>query len=129
MIDPGIHKHMMYICLERLRFYSYHGIHNEEKVLGNEYEVDIQVGILPRQVPVLHLEDTLDYTVLFETVKTRMDAPTPLLETIATTIATDLSRRYSEITRIYVSIKKLYPPINSFEGRAGVSFEWNRDQG
>jgi 7,8-dihydroneopterin aldolase/epimerase/oxygenase len=117
---------MMYIHLHKLRFHSFHGLYDEERILGNDYEVDVSVGLMPRELPVQHIDETLDYTALYSLVKKRMLVATPLLETLATEIAAEIESTYSQVTKISISIKKLYPPVNNFEGSVGVSFEWNK---
>jgi dihydroneopterin aldolase len=77
-------------------------------------------------MPVYHLHQTLDYTELYSIVKKRMAIPTPLLETIATEMVEEIRSTYSEAEKISISIKKLYPPVNNFEGSVGISFEWNK---
>lgn len=117
---------MMNIHLHNLFFHSFHGLYDEEKILGNDYKVDLSVSFLPKQIPVQHINETLDYTELFSMIKKRMAIPTPLLETLATQIAMEIQSKYAEVTKISISIKKLYPPVNNFEGSVGVSFEWNK---
>ncbi len=117
---------MLSIHLHNLHFFSFHGLHEEEAVLGNEYEVNLAVSFQPRNFPVRELEETLDYTKLYKLVKLRMAQPTPLLETIATEIVEAIRSQHSQVQKISISIKKLYPPINNFEGAVGVSFEWNK---
>jgi 7,8-dihydroneopterin aldolase/epimerase/oxygenase len=101
-------------------------LHEEERILGNEFEVNLSVGFEPSQLPVTKFEQTIDYTLLYQHVKQRMSVPTPLLETLATVIAAEIQSRYSQVTKISIRIKKLYPPVNNFEGSLGVSFEWNK---
>jgi dihydroneopterin aldolase len=117
---------MMFIHLHGLRFQGFHGLYEEERLLGNEYEVNLSVGFEPKQLPINGLEQTIDYTQLLKLVKNRMAVPTPLLETLATGIAIEICSGYSEVVKISISIKKLYPPLNNFEGAVGVSFEWNK---
>lgn len=117
---------MMYIHLHNLRFYSFHGVHEEEKILGGDYEVNISVGFEPATKAIHHLNETLDYTSIFQMVKQRMSIPTPLLETIAMEISAALQDKFPSVAKISISVKKLYPPINNFEGSVGVSFEWNK---
>jgi dihydroneopterin aldolase len=117
---------MLFVHLDNLRLFCHHGLHAEEKILGNEYEVNVTVGFEPARLPVIELNDTIDYTVLVRLVKKRMSQPTPLLETLATEIAGEIRKGYSEVSKIFISIKKLYPPVNSSEGSLGVSFEWNK---
>jgi dihydroneopterin aldolase len=117
---------MLFIHLYNLRFYGHHGVFEEEKILGNEYEVNISVGFEPAAFPVMHIDETIDYTVVYQLVKARMAVPTRLLETIATELAAEIRSKYSQAGKISISIKKLYPPVNNFEGAVGVSFEWNK---
>ena len=49
-----------------------------------------------------------------------MEQPTPLLETIATTIADEIFRKFSQAEEVTVAITKLNPPIIAFEGSVGV---------
>jgi 7,8-dihydroneopterin aldolase/epimerase/oxygenase len=117
---------MMFIHLHDLRFFSYHGVHDEERTLGNDYEVNLSVGFDASTNIIRHLNETLDYTAIYQLVKQRMDIPTPLLETIATGISSDIQEKYPRVEKISIVVKKLYPPINNFEGSVGVSFEWNK---
>ena len=117
---------MLYVHLHNLRFHAYHGLFDEEKIIGNEYEVNLSVGIQDVSIPVTHIDETIDYTLLYQLVKERMSQPTPLLETIATELSLLIRSKSPLVTKISISIKKLYPPVNSFEGAVGVSFEWNK---
>jgi dihydroneopterin aldolase len=117
---------MMYIHLHDLRFRAFHGLYEEEKILGNDYELNLTVGFEPEQLPIHHIGQTLNYVALFELVKTRMSVPTGLLETIVTEIADQIRSEYAAVSKISISLKKLFPPINNFEGAVGVSFEWNK---
>lgn len=117
---------MLFIHLNNLHFYSYHGVYQEEQLLGGDFEVNVSVGFEPQQMPICELHQTIDYTQLHQLVKNRMAIPTPLLETLATEIAQQIRQQYSEVQKISVSIKKLYPPVNSFQGSLGVSFEWTK---
>jgi dihydroneopterin aldolase len=115
---------MMFIHLRNLSVFGFHGVFEEERILGAEFGIDVSVGFELRYLPVTELDQTIDYTQLSQLVKARMSIPTPLLETIATEIAEEIRKQYSEVVKISVSIKKLYPPVNNFEGSLGVSFEW-----
>jgi len=117
---------MLFIHLHNLKFFSFHGVHEEEKILGNNYEVNVSVGFDPSANIIHGLDETLDYTAIFETIKHRMAIPTPLLETIAMEVAEAIQQKYSSVAKISVAVKKLYPPINNFEGAVSVSFEWNK---
>ena len=65
----------MEILLEKIRLYGYHGLHTGEEILGGEFEVNLTVHYSPVELPVQNLSDTVDYTALYELVKTRMQKP------------------------------------------------------
>jgi dihydroneopterin aldolase len=119
---------MLSIHLHNIIFFSHHGIHEEERILGNEFEVNITVKHSPKQLPVKHLQDTIDYISVYELVKKRMAIPTPLLETLATEIAKQILETFPLAEALSISIRKLYPPVSQLQGSVGVSFELSRKE-
>lgn len=116
----------MYVHLHNLRFRSFHGLYEEERILGNDYELNLSAGFEPVQFPITGIDQTIDYTALYQLIKQRMSVPTPLLETVVTEIASEIQANYPAVSKISISLKKLFPPLNNFEGAVGVSFEWNK---
>lgn len=118
---------MLSIHLHNIIFFAHHGIYKEEKILGNEFELNLTIKHSPNRLPVKHLEDTVDYITVFELVKKRMAIPTPLLETLVTEIAQQILAQFSLAEAVFISIKKLHPPVSQLNGSVGVSFELNRN--
>ena len=118
---------MLTIELSKLRFHAYHGLYHEEKKLGGDFEVNVTVIHQPKKIPVLHLEETIDYTAVYNLIKEIMQKPEPLLETVVTLIAEEIMKRFFQAEEVNVSITKLNPPILSFEGRVGVSYVLKRN--
>ena len=113
---------MLSIHLNKLKFHSFHGIHEEEKVLGNELELNITVLVHSNE-KIVSLKQTVNYVTLYEIIKQRMDKPTPLLETVAQDLA-DLICEYDDrIVSVDINIKKLNPPIHNFHGQISVSYK------
>ncbi|MGN6617599.1 MAG: dihydroneopterin aldolase [Ilyomonas sp.] len=119
---------MLTIELSNLRFHAMHGLYAEEKVLGGDYEVNLTIKHEAQKIPVLHLDETIDYTSVYQLVKESMQHPTPLLETVVTSIVKKLFAKFSHAQEINLSIKKLHPPIIAFEGAVGVSFNCKRSE-
>lgn len=117
---------MLSIHLHNLIIFAHHGIYEEEKILGNEFELNITIKHAPRQLPVKHLSDTVDYSLVYELVKKRMAIPTPLLETVVTEIAQQILVEFSLAEEVSISIRKIYPPISQMQGSVGVSFVLSR---
>jgi dihydroneopterin aldolase len=117
---------MLSIHLHNIVFFAHHGIYEEEKILGNEFELNITIRHSPQHLPVKHLADTVDYIAVYELVKKRMAIPTSLLETLATEIAQQILAQFSLAETVFISIKKMHPPVSQLKGNVGVSFELNR---
>ena len=113
---------MFTIHLHNLRFFSFHGIYEEERILGNEYEVNASVTFIENE-PVTTLPQTIDYVKIYDIIKQRMDIPIPLLETMAQDLAQQVYDADNRITSISIDVKKLYPPITNFQGSVGVSYK------
>lgn len=118
---------MLSIHLNNLLFHSFHGLYEEESVLGNDFKVDITVWHQPARIPVLSLHETINYVTVYELVKKKMEIPTLLLETLATTIAQEILTAFQQAEKVKISIDKLQPPIRDFNGSVGVEFELNRN--
>lgn len=117
---------MLKIELANLQFHGYHGVHEDELKTGGNFEVNMSVYFMPEYIPVRLLQDTVDYTLLYELVKQRMQTPAKLLETLATEIAQQVLDKFIQVEEITVEIKKLNPPIAFFNGTVAASFTLKR---
>lgn len=113
---------MITVQLHQLLFHAYHGVHDEEKVLGNEYMVDCSVVFYESAEVITHINETINYAHIYGIIKKRMSIPTQLLETIAMEIGNEITREYKELKVIDISIRKLHPPIEGIRGSVGISW-------
>ncbi len=111
---------MFTIHLKNLQFFAYHGLHEEERILGNDYVVNLAVSY-PSDKKITSLEDTLDYGELFAMTELKMSVPTALLETLAQELAQEIHERFPQVCSLSISIDKKNPPIPNIRGAAGVS--------
>ncbi len=100
------------IVLEGMRFYGFHGVNPEERVLGQEYLVDLTVEIdLGRAGRSDRLEDTISYAHIYRAVKEVMEGePRNLLEAAAQSIADRVLKDFP-VHSVGVRVKKPHPPI------------------
>ncbi len=119
---------MLTIELTQLIFDGHHGFYEEEKVLGGTFEVNAIVRHDAHEIPVRHINDTIDYTVVFQIIKNTMEKPALLLETLATTIAQEILLKFSQAQQVSINIKKINPPIIAFRGIVGVTCVLNRNE-
>ena len=115
------------ISLNKLLFVGYHGLYPEEKKLGNNYSVEIDIDFTPKQGVIDQLDQTIDYVHVYAIVKKWMEIPTPLLETLVGKIADDILSSQALANKVFVKITKLHLPISSFEGNVSVKIEKSRN--
>ncbi len=110
----------MHIHLKDLRFRAHHGVFEEERLLGNDFIVQVEVAF---QEPgaVRSLSDTLDYSLIYNVVKERMAIATPLLETVAQETAQLIAAIDNRIQTVRVQVIKQQVPIAQFEGATAVT--------
>ena len=100
------------IVLEGMRFYGFHGVNPEERVLGQEYLVDLAVEMdLGRAGTSDRLEDTISYAHIYRAVRDVMEGePRNLLEAAARSIADRLLAEFP-VDSVSGRVKKPPPPI------------------
>lgn len=109
------------MILEGLEFHAYHGVYPHERSSGNKFEVDIEVDTVFSQ-SAFHddLSGTINYEDLYGIIKTVMDQPAKLLETVGHAIAEKTLASFSTARRVEVRISKFNPPIGGVCRRATV---------
>ncbi len=101
---------LMYkISLKKIESKGFHGIHEDEKTLGNTFRTDVDMYIPYKKIS--QIEDTIDYAIVAAIVKEELDIPTELLETLADRIVTRLMDNYQDIIKIRLKIQKKNPDV------------------
>ena len=100
------------IILEGMRFYGFHGVNPEERVLGQEYLVDLTVEIdQGRAGRSDRLEDTISYAHIYRAVRDVMEGePRNLLEAAAQSVADRILSDFP-VDSVSIRVKKPHPPI------------------
>jgi 7,8-dihydroneopterin aldolase/epimerase/oxygenase len=116
------------IALEGLEFHAFHGVYPHERESGNYFEVDIAVET-DFTVGALHddLSGTVNYESLFSIVKSEMDRPSHLLETVAAQIIQKTFSELPAVMSVSVKISKLNPPIGVKCKKSSVSISRQRN--
>ena len=103
---------MSKIYVNNAWFYSFHGCLHEESVIGAEYLVNVVVDTNTDDAEKNDdLNSTVDYVDIYNAIKTEMDKPSKLLETVVERIIVSIKGVSDDISVVDVSIKKLSPPI------------------
>ncbi len=120
------------IFLEGLIFYAYHGVHPEEKRLGQRFIVDISLSRDLRAAGQRDdLTQTTSYSEVYRLAREIVEGgPYDLIETVAERIAAAVLARYPEVWDIRVTVRKPEVPIKGSVLRAvGVEVFRTRDDG
>lgn len=93
--------------------YAFHGVYDEERRLGNHFEVSLTLHY-PVKVDAFvydQLDGTLNYAAVIDVVKEVMAQPSRLLERVAYKMREALKTKFPGITGGTICIAKLSPPL------------------
>ena len=114
------------IALRDLRFYSRIGVGPQEREVGNEFSVDVEVEYDAGRFVSERLETTISYADIYDIVASEM-APEKewlLLESVAVAIAGQILERWDEVERGKIRIAKLAVPLKGIHGSASVEYRF-----
>ena len=114
-------KAQVTISLNFLRFWAFHGFYEEERKIGNDYEVNVDVSFYAKK-KITHLAQTADYSRLHAIITAQMQQPRLLLETFLMDLAEAIHNEFPGLKRIDASIRKLHPPIPGIVGNVAVRY-------
>ena len=107
-------KTMCKVGLAGVKFNAAIGYFPEERILKNNFLVDLQV--LFNQAEDQDTDDlsqTVNYTSLYDICATEFKQETLLIETVAQAILNAVKRDFPLVSEIAICIKKLNPPIKA----------------
>ena len=100
------------IEIEGMQFYAFHGHFEAERVVGNNFQVDLHFKTDCSKAAMSdNLNDTVNYQKVYDIVKKEMETPSHLLEHVAQRILDSLFLAFPEISDTKVKISKLNPPM------------------
>ncbi|HWB64412.1 MAG TPA: dihydroneopterin aldolase [Chitinophagales bacterium] len=112
------------IAVEGMQFYSHHGYHKEEHVLGGKFVVDVYVYVsLAEAADTDQLAKTINYEEIYQLTKTEMEGRARLIEHVCKRILNAIKLRFTNINRIKVRVSKFNPPLKGNVERVYVELE------
>lgn len=121
-------KEFFEISLTDLRFFARHGVFTQERIVGNEFSVDLSIKTaVSENFNDNSLETTISYAELYEIVKKEMKLPRNLIETVAKSIGEEILKKYSDIWECKIKVTKLSPPLSGMSGKASVIYNYHRN--
>lgn len=109
---------MLTVSLHSISLTAPHGLYPQEHVLGNTFEVDVDVH-LPDEQPW----PFVDYTLLQQIVSRVFHREGQLLETFVYNIHTALKELFPVSLSVRVAVRKLNPPMPGSVAYSQVCYE------
>lgn len=117
----------MYIFLKKLTFYSYHGVGEQETVVGNTFFIDIRLKVdFSNASKTDNLKYTVSYADVYDVIKKEMSIPSKLLEHVSERIAKRLFKEFNSVEAIEIKLAKQNPPMGAYIESAGVEITYER---
>ena len=117
----------MYIRLEGMKFYAYHGVLPQENLVGANYYIDLRLKTdFSHAAETDELEGTVNYADIHAAIKEEMKITSQLLEHVCQRIARRLLHDFPTIETIDISLFKENPPMGACAQRIGVEAHYIR---
>lgn len=109
------------IELAEMKFYAFHGVMPQERVVGNDFTVSLTLTVPVQKALITDdLNDTLNYAAVYEVVKREMEVSSNLIEHVAGRIVWALKAEFSQIKAIDLKLSKMNPPIEGEISSASI---------
>ena len=117
----------MYIRLEGLKIYAYHGVLPQENLVGAYYYIDLKLKTdFTHAAETDELEGTVSYADIFAVVKEEMAITSKLLEHVCQRIASRIFKDFPTIVAIDIRLSKENPPMGAYAKSVGVEAHYVR---
>lgn len=108
--------------IEGMHFYAYHGHFEAERIVGNDFLVDVWLETdCLKAAASDDLEDALNYQAVYDLIKKEMQVKSHLLEHVAGRILNALFVDFPSIQKARIKVSKLNPPMGGQIEKASVT--------
>lgn len=113
------------ITLNGMRFFARHGVSEQERTVGNNFEVSLKVFCpMDKAMTDDDLDGTVNYADLYAVVEREMSVPSQLLENVAWRIIKAVKSGFPSITGGVITVSKLTPPFKCDLHSVDVTIEF-----
>lgn len=117
----------VFIKLRQLQFHAPIGWYAEERLLGSDIMIDIELKSEIKKAGADELSHTVNYETVYEVIKKIVLTPTKLLETVSNKIVDEILSVYKEVTEVKVTVTKLHPPLGGIIESSSVEIRKRRN--
>ena len=116
----------MTITIDGMRLYAYHGVMEQERRVGNMFEVSVSLTYhVDNNTEITDsLAGTINYAEVAEIIGREMSVPSQLLEHVAARIRTSLLQAFPQATSGHVRVEKTTPPLTASIRSASATLSW-----
>lgn len=108
-----------------LRVFARHGVGEQERIVGNLFEVSAELFYpFERAMVADDIDGTLNYAIAVDVVKTQMAIPSKTLENVAYRLKIALLERFPLIESGTLKISKITPPLTAELKEVAVKISW-----
>ena len=119
-------RNMSLITIENMEFYAYHGHFEEEQKIGTWFSLDLIMDVDTSKAELSdELEDTVDYSAVYQVVKEQMMIPSKLLENVGRRILNTIKERFPEVKDAQLKVRKMNPPLGGKMAFVSLEFKMN----
>lgn len=117
---------MYVIRMKNCAFFARHGVYEEEGALGQRFYVDAELTVDPGEALANDtIEGTVDYGAAFSVIQEIVTGKRRfLIESLALEVAKALTRRFPQIARASITIRKPGAPVPGVLDYVEVTVVW-----
>ncbi len=116
------------LTIKGLKYHARHGLYEEEKQKGNQFEVDLIISAnLQMSAHSDDIRETINYEDIDSAITRVFEAePVNLIETLCKRIGDAITDEVPGIRELTVKLRKINPPIKTPLDYAEVSMSWQK---
>ncbi|RMD94605.1 MAG: dihydroneopterin aldolase [Calditrichaeota bacterium] len=102
--------------IKNMIFHAYHGVWDEEREIGQKFEVDVELKLdLTQATQTDRLKDTVDLAAVYDLVEDEiLHGKFRLLETMAEKIARAILNKF-KVMEVLIRVRKPHAPIRGIQ--------------
>lgn len=127
-INDELGREMDKIIIKNMKFYAHHGVLSSEREFGQFFHIDLEMYTdLKKAGDSDKLEDTINYSDVFNMIKSiNENNKYKLIEKLAETIVNTLLKKYNQLERVKICVRKPNAPIEGEFDWVGVELVRDR---
>lgn len=112
------------IIIEGMHFKAHHGYYLEERKIGGQYIIDMEMEYdIQKAAEKDNLDDTVNYEKIYQLCKSEMAISRKLIETVGLSLIQKTQERFPGVLHMVLTVHKINPPIDGLVDRASVRIE------